>query len=175
MSKGQKKNGKTEPLINPNMTFQELADKVTFHLEALNKDLDLVQQYKNDLAKKVNERQIKNKAKDEIVRINKKINDVSDQFKQLKGYKFTRKNEKEYRDKIMKRLRGYFSRQHDRFVQLVGEFQMKEKVHLEQRRSIFSNGSTNLSALSEISVHKMAESIGDAEMIESIEDIDFTK
>jgi len=173
MSKNQKKNGKTEPLIIRNMTFQELADKVTFQLEAFNKKLDIVDQYSKDLKVKGNERSVKNKAKDEILKINKTINELSDQFRLLNGYKFTNKTEKEYKNKIMKRLRGYFSRQHDRFVELVATFQMSEKVCLEKRRSVFSNGSAHLSALSDVSVHRMAESIGDAEMIESIEDIDF--
>jgi hypothetical protein len=169
---GSKRNGELKkPLISDHATFQSLTDVVSEHLESLKEIIDRIEEHQSDLEKRERERQIKKKIKDEVSDVNKMINELSKLFKEFRRFDFGTKTENENKEKILRRLKGYFTRQHDRFTALVTNLQKTEKMSLEIRRSIFSSVSS--ANFSDGSGPRGVESFADAEIEASVEDIDF--
>jgi len=165
-----KRNGDLKkPLISDHDTFKNLTDLVSEHLESLKELIDRIEEHQGELEKKEREKQIKKKIKDEVGEVNKMINELSKLFKDFRQFNFMSKVENENKEKILRRLKGYFTRQHDRFTSIVSNLQKTEKMRLEIRRSIFSSVSSADFSGNE----RPGESFADAEMEASVEDIDF--
>lgn len=175
------------PLIDKHLRFQELSEKLTHQLEKLSAYIDALEAYKAELAKREREKAARRKMRETAVKVNKLIVYISDIFKEIQVLKFSDPKDKENRKKTLKRLRGYFTRQHDRFVQSLNTFQEKEKIYIEERRSVLSGSSTN-SVLSnpnqnqnqnqnqgqtQFQTQKYFESVSDPGIEVAMQDIDF--
>jgi len=147
MSLSRKPNLK-EPLVSSNrMDLEEFSERITESIEGLSAYIQAMEEFDTRLGSKEDTRAMRENMKEEISEANDELKKTMDLFKQFDSITLKRKEDMEYRNKMLKRAKDNFNKQNDKFTQVLKSIQRKEKIYLQAKQAgANANSRTNISA-----------------------------
>jgi len=102
----------------------------------------------------------------QIIEANQLVQKTKNLLAQFEALKPKRRDEVDYRNKILKRTKENFNKQNDKFTKVLKDIQMKEKIYLDVRKSIIGKGDLTAST---------ASTDLEVEVQQQTQDLDFTE
>jgi len=160
-------NNLREPFcVETNDETESLSVKLTDNIENIVEAVQSLEDYAMLLGTKNDTKTMRKKMKSHIIETSESLRRTADILKQFEALKPKRKEEVDFRNKILKRTKENYNKQDQKFNKIFKDIQSKEKIYLEARKSVDCRPTNN-------SNHHVNDLESDIQI--QTQDLDFTE
>jgi len=115
--------------------LEEFSERITESIEGLSSYIQALEEFDTRLGSKEDTRAMRENMKEEISEANEELRKTMDLFKQFDTLTLKRKEDIDYRNKMLKRAKDNFNKQNEKITQILKSIQRKEKIYLQAKQA----------------------------------------